>query len=256
MNAGSGGSTTPMFVHCERCPLRRRPLFRPFAEAELAFIAEMKTDHIVVAPRSDIVRQDDVGGSVYTLFEGWAIRYHRLPKGARQILDIVLPGDIIGLASALLGTIKHSVQAITPVTLCVLSGRDWRDLFERHPAVALNQLQTRVEEEQRGDVRLSLLGRSNAEQRIAYLMLDTFDRLRQRGMVNGGSTCPFPLLRRDIADAAGLSRVHVARTLDRLRERRLAEIQDGVLVLYDRARLAELADYVPLRVTTGRRAIL
>ena len=245
-----------MFVLCEQCPLRRRPMFRPFSEPELSFVAEMKTDHIVVAPRIDIIRQGDVGGPVYTLFEGWAIRYCQLPTGARQILDILLPGDMVGLASALLGMINHSVQAITPATLCVLSGRDWRDLFAHHPAVALNQLQTRVEEEQRSDVRLSLLGRSNAEQRIGYLMLETFDRLRQRGMVNGGSTCPFPLQRRDMADAAGLSRVHVARTLERLRQRRLAEIQDGVLVLFDRARLADLVGYVPLRPAAGRRAIL
>jgi CRP/FNR family transcriptional regulator len=245
-----------MFVHCEQCPLRRRPLFRPFADAELAFVTEMKTDHIVVAPRSDIIQEDEVGGPIYTLFEGWAIRYHRLPRGARQILDIVLPGDMIGLASALLGTVKHSVQAITPATLCVLAGRGPSELFDRHPGLALNLMQTRVEEEQREDVRLSLLGRSNAEQRIGYLMLETFDRLRQRSMVNGGSTCPFPLQRRDIADAAGLSRVHVARTLDRLRERRLADIQDGVLVLFDRPRLADLADYVPLRVASGRRALL
>ena len=106
------------------------------------------------------------------------------------------------------------------------------------------------------DIRLSLLGRSNAEQRIAYLMLETFDRLRQRGIGHGGSTCPFPLQRRDLADAAGLSRVHVARTLDRLRERRLAEIQDGTLILFDRSKLAELAGYVPIGAARGRRAIL
>jgi CRP/FNR family transcriptional regulator, anaerobic regulatory protein len=246
----------PMFVLCEQCPLRRKPLFRAFADPELAFVAEMKTNHIVVAPRSDIIQQDEVGGPIYTLFEGWAIRYHRLPKGTRQILDIVLPGDMIGLSSALLGTITHSVQAITPTTLCVLSGHAVSELFERHPALALNILQTRVEEEQRSDIRVSLLGRSNAEQRIGYLMLEIFDRLRQRGMVDGGSTCPFPLQRRDVADAVGLSRVHVARTLDRLREMRLAEIQRGVLVLFDRARLADVAGYAPLRVTAGRRAIL
>ena len=216
----------------------------------------MKTDHIVVAPRVDIIQEDEVGGPAYTLFEGWAIRYHRLPKGSRQILDIVLPGDMIGIASALLGTVRHSVQALTPVTLCVLSGRTMTDLFAGHPGLAFNIMQTRVEEEQRADVRLSLLGRSNAEQRIGYLMLETFDRLRQRGMVNGGSTCPFPLQRRDIADAAGISRVHVARTLERLREQKLATIQDGVLVLLDRARLIDLAGYVPLRAAVGRRAIV
>jgi CRP/FNR family transcriptional regulator, anaerobic regulatory protein len=245
-----------MFVPCEQCPLRRRPVFRPFSEPELGFITGMKTDHIVVAPRADIIREDEIGGPVYTLFEGWAVRYHLLPNNARQILDIVLPGDMIGLASAMLGNIKHSVQAITPATLCVLQGRGFPELFSGHAQLAFNILQTRVEEEQRMDVRLSLLGRSSAEQRIAYLMLETFDRLRQRGMVPGGSTCPFPLQRRDLADAAGLSRVHVARTLDSLRERGLAEIQDGTLVLYDREKLADLAGYVPLGTARGRRAIL
>lgn len=245
-----------MFVPCEQCPLRLKPLFRPFSEAELKFVTELKTDHIVVAPRVDIIQEDEVGGPAYTLFEGWAIRYHRLPQGARQILDIVLPGDIIGLASAVLGTVRHSVQALTPATLCVLSGHTLIDLFTQHPGFALNLMQTRVEEEQRADIRLSLLGRRNAEQRIGYLMLETFDRLRQRGMVDGGSTCPFPLQRRDIADAAGMSRVHVARTLERLREQRLATIQDNVLVLLDRARLAALANYIPLRVVLGRRALV
>jgi CRP/FNR family transcriptional regulator len=245
-----------MFVPCAQCPLRLKPLFRPFAESELQYVGEMKTDHIVVAPRADIIQEDEVGGSIYTLFEGWLVRYHMLPRGGRQILDIVLPGDMIGLASALLGTVKHSVRAITPATLCVLEGRGIGDLFDRHPGLALNILQTRVEEEQRSDVRLSLLGRSTAEQRIGFLMLETFDRLRQRGLVDGGSTCPFPLQRRDLADATGLSRVHVARTLETLRQRRLAEIQGGTLVLFDRARLADLSGYVPLRVAAGRRAIL
>ena len=168
----------------------------------------------------------------------------------------MLPGDTVGMASAVLGTVKHSVQAITTATLCVLHGKGFSDLFAGHPALALNVLQTRVEEEQRMDVRLSLLGRSTAEQRIAYLMLETFDRLRQRGMLDRGSTCPFPLQRRDLADAAGLSRVHVARTLESLRERRLAEIQNGTLVIFDRTNLTELAGYIPLGTAAGRRALL
>jgi CRP/FNR family transcriptional regulator len=245
-----------MFVRCEQCTLRRKAVFRPFSDIELGFIAEMKTDHIVVPPRADIIRDDEVGGPVYTLFEGWAVRYHRLPNGTRQIFDIMLPGDVVGLAAAVLGRVKHSVQAITSATLCVLQGRGFSELFSGHPELALNILKTRVEEEQRMDVRLALLGRSTAEQRIGYLMLETFDRLRQRGIVDAGSTCPFPLQRRDLADAAGLSRVHLARTLESLRERRLAEIQDGTLVIFDRSALTELAGYIPLGGAVGRRALL
>ena len=244
-----------MFVPCVQCPLRRRPLFRPFSDVELDFVAGMKTEHVVVPPRADIIREDEVGGPVYTLFEGWAVRYHRLPKGGRQVLDVVLPGDLIGLASAITGTVRHSVQALTPASLCVLQGKGFSELFARHPAMALNLLKTRIEEEQRADIRLSLMGRCTAEQRVGYLMLETFDRLRLRGMVDGGSTCPFPLQRRDLADAAGLSRVHVSRTLESLRRRRLAEIQDGVLVLFDRNSLADVTGYRPVRTSLGMRAL-
>src|SRR5215471_3907186 len=103
-----------MFVPCEQCPLRRRTLFRPFSDNELFFITQMKTDHIVVAPRVDIIREDEVGGPVYTLFEGWAVRYHRLPNGARQILDILLPGDTVGMASAVLGRRSNTLSRRSP----------------------------------------------------------------------------------------------------------------------------------------------
>jgi CRP/FNR family transcriptional regulator, anaerobic regulatory protein len=245
-----------MFVSCTECPLRQKPFFRSFSNDELAVVAKAKSDHISAPPRADIIRADEVGGPVYTLFEGWAIRYHRLPSGGRQILDIVLPGDLIGLASALLGMIRHSVQAVTPVTLCVLRSQFVAEMFERHPGLALSIMRTRIEEEHRADTRITLLGRNSAEQRIAHLMLETFDRLRQRRIVDDGSTCPFPLQRHHIADATGLSRVHVARTLEALRERRLAEIQNGVLVLYDRARLADLVGYEALHAPPGQRAIL
>jgi CRP/FNR family transcriptional regulator len=231
-------------------------MFRPFSPGELDFVSAMKVDHVVLPPRADIIREGEVGGPLYTLFEGWAVRYHRLPNGARQIFDILLPGDMIGLASAALGVVRHSVQALTAVTLCALDGARLPALFQDHPAFALAILQTRVEEEQRSDTRMALLGRTRAEQRIAYLMLETFERLRRRGLANGGSTCPFPLQRHHLADAVGLSRVHVARTLDLLRRRRLAEIQGGLLVLLDRPRLAALAGCVPFRGAAGRRAII
>jgi len=241
-----------MFVACRECALRVKRPFRQFSESELDFIAGLKRDHIVVAPGAEVVRQGEVGGPIYTLFEGWAVRYRQFPDHGRQIFDILLPGDTIGLPAALLGTVEHSVQALTPATMCVLHPGNMAELFHNHPALALSLLRTRMEEEQRADLRLALLGRLKAAQRIAYLMLETFDRLRQRDMVDGPSSCPFPLQRRHLADAAGLSRVHVARTLDELRRARLADLQNGVLVLFDRARLVDFARYAPSRAVAGR----
>jgi CRP-like cAMP-binding protein len=247
--------TERMFVACTDCKLRAKPLFRPFSSSELDFVSAMKSDHVSLPAKAAIVREGEVGGPIYTLFEGWAARYRRLPDGSRQIFDILLAGDMIGLESAMLGTVKHSVEAITPVALCVLEGRTLPDLFQDHPALALSIFRTRIEEEQRADVRLALLGRRAAFARVAYLLLETCDRLRQRGMVNGGTTYHFPLTRRHIADATGLSNMHLIRVLREMRERKLVLIDRAALVVYDWQKLAELAEYIPVG-GVGHRAIL
>lgn len=244
-----------MFLPCASCSLREKRLFRRFSKTELDFVSSMKSDHVTVRAKADIICDGEVGGPIYTLFEGWAARYQRLPGGSRQILDLLLPGDMIGLSSATLGVVKHSVQAITPVSLCVLEGRSLSELFEKQPGLALGILRARIEEEQRADVRLAMLGRRTAIQRIGYVMLETYDRLRQRGMVNGGTMCPFPLTRRHLADATGLSSMHLTRTLNELRDQKLAVIENGVLIVFDWAKLSEVAAYVPAG-TVGHRVIL
>jgi CRP-like cAMP-binding protein len=98
-------------------------LFRPMSRRELGRIEAMKRSHLSVPAGTDIVRAGQRGRAVYTMFDGWAARYHRLPAGSRQILDVLLPGDTIALGAVMLGTSAHSVQAMTPASLCVLDGR-------------------------------------------------------------------------------------------------------------------------------------
>ena len=240
-----------MHVPCIDCRLRTRACHRPFSADELAAVAKLKADHVTLPAKYDIVREGEVGGALYTLYEGWAFRYARLSGGGRQILDLVLPGEIIGLSSALLGTIRHSVQTLTPVSLCVLGGYPLTELLRRHIDLTLDLLRWRVEEEHRADVRLALLGRRKPLQRIGYLMLETFDRLRRLELAEG-TMCPFPLQRQHIADATGLSVIHLNRTLTKLRDDKLARIENKMLIIYDRRRLVELAGYGARQLITQR----
>lgn len=244
-----------MFGPCSSCHLRKKPVFRPFSSNELAFISAMKSDQVTMRARSDIVREGEIGGPLYTLLEGWAVRYHRLPSGSRQVFDILLPGDAIGLESALLGVVRHSVQALTSATLCVLEGRTLQELFDAHPGFALSVFRTRVEEEQRADIRLALLGRRTALQRLAYLIAETCDRLRQRGMANGGTVYPFPLTRSHLADATSLSTMHLGRVLNEMKAKELAVVDDGTVIVINWEKLAQTAGYLPTD-PVGRRAIL
>jgi CRP-like cAMP-binding protein len=239
---------------CVDCRLRHRSCFRPFAAGELAAISAMKSAHLALPAKHDLVQAGEVGGPLYTLYEGWAFRYDKLAAGGRQILDLVLPGEIVGLSSALLGTVRHSVQTLTPASVCVLTGMPLVELLRRHIDLAFDLLRWRVEEEHRADVRLALLGRCKPLERVGYLMLELFDRLARLDLVDG-TMCPFPLQRQHLADATGLSMIHLNRTLSRLRADRLAVIEDKMLIILDRRGLAELSGY-GARPLTAQRLLL
>ncbi len=191
----------------------------------------------------DIVTLGDRGRGVHIVCDGWAVRYHRLRAGTRQILDVLLPGDSFALASVLTGASQCSVQALTPANVCVLNGRQIVSLLKNDPGFALAVLRAHVEEQRRIDARLTMLGRMSAEEKISYFLIETYDRLRQRGLADATS-CPFPLRRADLADAVGLSKVHVLRGLRALRSQAMMEINGRHLVIPDVARLADFAGYV------------
>ena len=231
-----------MAVPCTHCGLRPRPHFRPFLAGELEFITLMKSAHLTFAANSRLLEAGEVGGSLFTLYEGWAIRYRHLADRSRQILDILLPGDLIGIESHVLGYTAHAVQAITPVSLCLLRDHSLGQLFQGFPEWGASLLRGLVEAQRRDDTWRTIIGRLDAPQRVAYLLLDIFDRLQRRDMVSD-ERCPFPLHRQHLGDLLGLSRVHVARVLSGFASQNLAHIDQDSLVLRDRAKLAALAGY-------------
>lgn len=237
------------------CAQQWKRVFGPMGRRELAVIDGMRQDHVSVAAGEDIVSRGTRCRSVYNVCYGWAVRYQTLRDGSRQILDVILPGDPVALASVMLGASMHSVQALTPACFCALNGRKLVALFQINAKLALGMLRSRLEEECRTDIRLTMLGRMSAEERVGYFLIETFERLRQRGMTNG-TTCPFPLRRMDVADAVGLSRVHLMRALRELRSQALVELNGGDMVVPRAARLAAYTGYTKVEIAArvGARA--
>jgi CRP/FNR family transcriptional regulator, anaerobic regulatory protein len=229
-------------VPCTECWLRPRAYFRQFSKSELEFIRLMKNAHVTFEPRADVIEAGQVGGALYTVYEGWGIRYRKLTNDSRQILDVLLPGDLIGMESHVLGFTEHSVQAVTMVRLCVLRGRRLDELFQQHSEWGLSLLRCIVEDQRRNDSWRTILGRLDAQQRIAFLFLEIFDRLKLREMTSDNS-CPFPLARQHLGDALGLSRVHVSRVLSDFAARDLAQIDHNILFIRNRAKLVDIAGY-------------
>jgi CRP-like cAMP-binding protein len=222
--------------------LHRKRQFGALNSQDGALIERIKRKRIALAPGADIITEGRRSQGLYTVCDGWALRYQRLRTGSRQILDVLLPGDTVALASVLLGPSRHAAQAVTFANVCMLNGRQVVTLLKTDPRFALGLLRSRLEEERRADARLTMLGRMGAEERIGYFMMDIYERLRGRGLASA-TGCPFPLRRVDLADAVGLSKVHVMRALRELRARSVMEIKGRELIIPDVAQLVAFAGY-------------
>lgn len=239
---------------CAECALRRKALFQPMTNHDLATINRMKREDVIVPAGKELIRQGGRVDNFYTLYDGWALRYHRLQEGSRQILDVLLPGDMAGLTGVLFGHSAHSVQALTAASFCVLEGDALPRMFRKNPDLALALTRTCLADTRRADLRATMLGRLNAAERVGYFLIELYDRLRRRGMARGGG-CACPLRAIDIADAVGLSRVHVMRAFKELRGEALLQRERGNLLIPDFAKLATYTGYSTI-LRSGRLAIL
>ncbi len=179
---------------------------------------------------------------LYTLYAGWAIRCKTLPDGRRQILNILLPGDLIGLQGAMFEAAAYSVEAITEVQLCLLPRRKMWSLFENMPELAFDVTWLGSREESIVDENLTSTGQRTAAERIAALIIQLYKRLNVLGMVVNGAM-PFPLTQQHIADTLGLSLVHTNKSLAKLRKLGMFSQTNSTLLLSNPKALESLAQY-------------
>ena len=231
-----------MRVSCFECALRACGAFKPVNDVELAFINEMKRDHLVCPPGAEIIPAGEEQFELYTLYAGWAFRCKILPDGRRQILNFLLPGDLIGLQGAMFEAALYSVEAITEVQICVLPRRKVWSLYENMPELAFDVTWLGSREESIVDENLTSAGRRTASERIAALIISLYKRADKLGLVVNGAMS-FPLNQQHIADALGLSLVHTNKSLGKLRKLGMFSLDNGALLLSNPRALESLAQY-------------
>lgn len=227
----------PVITRCRDCALRRRRLFRPLISPEVAFLEEVKTGEVHLEAGTELIVEGAAAAAVYTLLDGWAIRFLAGAGERRQILEILLPGDTIGVTAAVTGRSGYSVATLTDARFCMLHLDSLARILRDLPCLALDLLRTQLHDAERTDMRFAAWGQLDGHHRVGFFVIEIYERLCQRGMTDGTS-CMFPLRGIDVADAVGLSRVHVARALRELRDRDLAHLRRGRLTLPDPERLA------------------
>jgi CRP-like cAMP-binding protein len=176
---------------------------------------------------------------------GWACRQRLLADGRRQIFGLVLPGDGFGLDRRSAGSGLFSVVALTALETVDAAplAEAARDGSSPGLAEALHGLEAMDEALQLDQI--VRLGQLTAYERVAHFLLETQHRLEAAGL-GDAQRFPLPLTQEMMADALGLSIVHVNRILQQLRREKLIELRSGVAILLQRDALAAVCDYAPL----------
>lgn len=216
------------------------PHFREFSPAELAFVSTFKTGELAAEPGANILSQGAHSAHLFTVLSGWAFRFKTLADGRRQILNYLLPGDLVGLQGSVIGEMEHSVEALSPVVLCVFQRDRLDELFRNHPGLGFDVTWLAAQEERMLDEHLLSLGRRSALERAAYLIAFLYQRGAAIGLGRNGRI-DLPLTQQHVADTLGLSIVHTNKTLRKLANMKLLRWRGGSCQVIDASALMAVA---------------
>jgi CRP-like cAMP-binding protein len=187
------------------------------------------------------------------LLAGWACRQRYLSDGRRQIFDFILPGDIYGLCLRPQAVALCNAVTLTRATISNAGALGDAVLThpEGYPGLTTATLMSASTDEAYLLNQMVRIGRQTAYERVAHLIVELQYRLSVVGLANE-NYMPLPLTQEIIADALGLSIVHLNRTLQQLRRDGIVEVKGGVARILDRGRLGSIADFHAPRVSTRR----
>jgi CRP-like cAMP-binding protein len=196
------------------------------------------------AAGEDILTEDEAIDECHVIVTGLAARYKLLPEGERQIMAFLVPGDLCDAEVFILDKMDHSIVALTPTRCAIIGADKMKELLREISAMSealwwgtmtdLAVLRERVVD----------VGRRDAMERIAHLIYEMLVRYRIIGATDD-ETMPWPITQEDLADATGLTPVHVNRTLRQLREQGVIEFNRRELKVLDPARLREVGSFNP-----------
>jgi CRP/FNR family transcriptional regulator, anaerobic regulatory protein len=184
--------------------------------------------HLLIPAGRRVVISNERSPDIYVLCHGWGFRFLQLASGRRQILNFLLPGDLFSASSVFEERFHFSVKALTAIQVSRMQRAEVQARLSCNSAVVAALARTCFLETEASDKMIAVLGRKSAEERIAYLLQHLMGRIASQTVIRG-NRYPMPLRQKHIADAVGLTSVHVSRILGVFRDRRIADLSNGVL---------------------------
>jgi CRP-like cAMP-binding protein len=216
------------------------------SQGDLDSLRDMIEAELKVKKRRDLILDGYEYCKLCFVKDGFAARYKLLRNGKRQIVNFVLPGDVVGLPGSFLDRAAASVVALTEMTLHVCSLEAYVGLCYRRPKFGLVLSWLAAEEAATYAEHIIDVGRRTPIERLAHLLLETHARLASIGNAEEFAF-NMPFTQEMMSDALGLSVPHLNRMLTKLRSDGMIAINERRVEFTDRRALQQLAQFLPVR---------
>ncbi|GEP12399.1 Crp/Fnr family transcriptional regulator [Methylobacterium gnaphalii] len=234
--------------------VRKCESIAPLSDAERQAILNLPIKVSALSARQVILCDGDTPTHCYLIVEGWACSYKMISEGRRQIVAFHIAGDIPDLRSLHIGTMDRSLGSLTGVTVALIPHDSLRDLIVRYPGIAAILWRDTLVDAGIFCEWITSLGRRTSFEHIAHLFCELYLKLRAVGLANGHG-CPLPVTQNDLADALGLTSVHVNRVLQEMRSRGLISLSGRQLVISAWDEVVRVAEFDPTYLQLEMRAV-
>ena len=197
-----------------------------------------------IPAQSTVIKDGEPSNVAHILMSGLAFKYDILENGRRQIVTLLIPGDFCNLDVTIGDVSVYNVVTLTPCTLVAIQQTTIEDLMTQHGQIARALWRSAWVDASLLRAWLVNMGQRPTAQRIAHLLCETLLRLQSVDLATDDSY-DFPLRQTDLADALGLSIVHINRSLQMLRAEGLLVFEKRRVMIPDVARLKAYAGFSP-----------
>ncbi len=222
--------------------IRRLETFRFLAAADRDVLLKATMNMRSVAAQTDLMREGDAPDVVRVLVEGFACRYKIVDNGKRQIVGFLVPGDICDAHVLTLGHTDHNVAVLTDSQLATIPRDAMEAILAAHPAIVRVLLWSSLVNESISREWLANMGRRSPNKRIGHLLCEMLTRLGAVGLADNDRFA-FPITQADLGDTVGLSTVHVNRTLQELKAKKLIASKRWLFEVIDVPALMAFSDF-------------
>src|SRR6478735_869980 len=215
--------------------------------ADLRNLERIVDNERLVKRRHDLVVIGDEYRNLCFVKDGYAIRYKLLRSGKRQILNVILPGDVIGFPVSFFDRSIYSIVAVSDLTYNICSLDSYVRLCYEQPQFGLVLSWLAAQEAAIYAEHIVDIGRRTPLERLAHFLLEMHSRLLAVGRAQETSF-DLQFSQEIIADVLGLSVPHLNRVMQKLRAEKLIESRSRLVNLVDVPSLRKLAHYHPFNL--------